>query len=312
MSRIPGAAGKNPFEMSPRTPGPLGINDAASPAAPESLRGDTPGALGVNDHAEPVKSAKLSMHKDEVERFLDSVCDWHDLSIPGAPIAFNWPGHRDMTDKSVADFRIDDFKDFMPPSKTGVRERLLAVLRDVSGEGGFGEVQWTDITLRQYTDDKEQSTHFMAVKGQKQSDAYKAGMAKIFGPVDDAASLFRDPSNDIKRIGTKLGNGVHPLQDSFSPTHCSREDRSAGRSVITEIFVWAEQDKKVHEAGDLKWQDPATGGLSKLGDTVVDATKMLFAYFALSALGQRKEAAEKKVDLIDKYLVASGKVLEGL
>lgn len=241
----------------------------------------------------------------ELNDFLDSVCNWETLSIPGAPMAFDWPGHRDMTDKSVADFRVDDFKDFMPPSKEAVRNRLIAVLTDLSGQGAFGEVQLTDITLRQYTDDKEQSTHFMAIRGQSQSDAYKAGLAKMWQPVNEAIGSFRDPASDIKRIGTKLGNGLHPLQDSFSPTHCKREQRG-DKSVIVEIFAWDDQDKEEHKAGDLKWKNDS-GGLSVLGETVVDATKMMLAYFVLGALGQNTEAARKKFDLVGKYFVASGR-----
>ncbi len=304
-----GPTGQNPFEMAPRTPGSLGVNDAASPGAPFALRGDTPGSLGVNDHAAPIINAKrppAGHPKGGWSAFLDSVCDWNSLYISGAPIAFNWPGHRDITDKSVADFRTNDLNGILPPSKSGVRERLLSVLRDLSGEGGFGEVQWTDITLRQYTDDREQSTHFMAVKGQSLPDAYKAGMAKIFGPVDAAIALFQDPVSDVKKIATKLGNGIHPLQDSFSETHCKREARGDG-SAIVGIFVWDEQDKKVHSAGDEKWQNSG-GGLSAIGDTAVDATKMILAYFVLGALGKREEAARKKVDLIGKYLVAAGPV----
>jgi hypothetical protein len=309
MSTKAGPTGKNPFEMAPRTPGSLGVNDAASPGAPIALRGDTPGSLGVNDHAAPIGNAKRppdSQPKGGWGEFLDSVCDWDSLSIPGAPIAFNWFGHRDITDKSVADFRTNDLSGLLPPDKSGVRQRLLSVLSDLSGEGGFGEVQWTDITLRQYTDDREQSTHFMAVKGQSLPAAYKAGMAKIFGPVDEAIALFRDPLGDVKKIATKLGNGIHPLQDSFSETHCKREERGDG-SAIVGIFVWEDQDKKVHEAGDLKWQNSG-GGLSAIGDTAADATKMILAYFVLGAVGKREDAARKKVDLIGKYLVASGPV----
>jgi hypothetical protein len=51
-STAPGTLGKDaPGTLVPaRTPGPLGVNDAADPnvrAAP----GDTPGALGINDAA---------------------------------------------------------------------------------------------------------------------------------------------------------------------------------------------------------------------------------------------------------------------
>jgi hypothetical protein len=53
MSRSPGPHGTDPFAASPRTPGPLGHNDAADPNRRHSQRGDTPGPLGVNDHADP-------------------------------------------------------------------------------------------------------------------------------------------------------------------------------------------------------------------------------------------------------------------
>ncbi len=43
--------GMDPFQLSPRTPGSLGIKDAAAPFGPSGLFGDTPGSLGVNDHA---------------------------------------------------------------------------------------------------------------------------------------------------------------------------------------------------------------------------------------------------------------------
>jgi hypothetical protein len=305
MSRPTGPIGKHPFQMAPRTPGLLGINDAASPDARDALSGDTPGSLGVNDRAGAITKRKRK-HLTQLDDFLDSVCDWETLRIPGAPIAFDWPGHRDMTDRSIADFQAGEFKDFLPPSKEGVRNRLIAVLTDLSGQGAFGEVQLTDITLRQYTDDREQSTHFMAFRGQSQSDAYKAGLAKIWQRVDEAIGLFRNPTSDVKKIGTKLGNGLHPLQDSFSPTHCRREPRGDG-SAIVEIFVWADQKKAAHEAGDVTWKNDA-GGLSALGLTVVDATKMMLAYFVLGAVGKNREAAQKKVELVGKYFVASGRV----
>jgi GH24 family phage-related lysozyme (muramidase) len=53
MSRQPGPYGRNPHLSSPRTPGSLGINDAASPDGPDWLVGDTPGSLGLNDWADP-------------------------------------------------------------------------------------------------------------------------------------------------------------------------------------------------------------------------------------------------------------------
>jgi len=45
--------GLDPFGLCPFTPGPLGVNDAASPGKPADLWGDTPGPLGCNDYAAP-------------------------------------------------------------------------------------------------------------------------------------------------------------------------------------------------------------------------------------------------------------------
>jgi hypothetical protein len=45
--------GLDPRTMCTLSPGPLGINDAASPDTPDWFRGDNPGPLGCNDHADP-------------------------------------------------------------------------------------------------------------------------------------------------------------------------------------------------------------------------------------------------------------------
>lgn len=45
--------GRDGNDVSPRTPGALGSNDAASPDSPVALTGDTPGALGRNDWGDP-------------------------------------------------------------------------------------------------------------------------------------------------------------------------------------------------------------------------------------------------------------------
>jgi hypothetical protein len=54
-SRIPGPIGVDPKKRSAVTPPPLGVNDAASPDAPQGLIGDTPGPLGVGDSADPTQ-----------------------------------------------------------------------------------------------------------------------------------------------------------------------------------------------------------------------------------------------------------------
>src|SRR5438034_583374 len=47
-SRRCGLLGSDPELNSPRTPGPLGHNDAARPFTPRHLIGDTPSSLGSN------------------------------------------------------------------------------------------------------------------------------------------------------------------------------------------------------------------------------------------------------------------------
>ena len=52
-SRKPGPQGADPWNPSPRTPGPLGTNhDAADPGIPKWFVGSTPGPLGYNDYAD--------------------------------------------------------------------------------------------------------------------------------------------------------------------------------------------------------------------------------------------------------------------
>jgi hypothetical protein len=57
MAKLTGPLGRNPFLDFPRTPGPLGVNDAAAPNSPAWLIGDTPGPLGEADWADPDHAA---------------------------------------------------------------------------------------------------------------------------------------------------------------------------------------------------------------------------------------------------------------
>ena len=59
MSQIPGPLkfDRPSEQLPPRTPGPLGHNDAGDPDAGAAL-GDTPGSLGINDHAAALVSGE--------------------------------------------------------------------------------------------------------------------------------------------------------------------------------------------------------------------------------------------------------------
>jgi hypothetical protein len=187
MSKFPRPTGANPlFELS-RAPGPLGVNDSASPNRPNWLLGDTPGPLGSNDHAAAIAASALRptaalprRNTIRWEKFLDSVCDWD--AISGPPIAWQSSAHYRITTDAA---RNSLLREMLPPRDA--RRRLLAILSVLPSE-----VVMTDITLEQYSDSgwlghkllsqAGQATHFMANKGQSQRVAYAAGLRKIFQP----------------------------------------------------------------------------------------------------------------------------------
>jgi hypothetical protein len=67
MSRKPGPQGHDPRSplLPDRTPGTLGVRDAAEPGASADL-GDTPGSLGLNDGAERQASGRWLVAKSQV------------------------------------------------------------------------------------------------------------------------------------------------------------------------------------------------------------------------------------------------------
>ncbi len=313
MSRIAGPTGQNNLGSALRARGTLGMND-------DGPLGDTPGTLGVNDHAAALAkngaATKSRAAKDgDLDRFLNSVCDWKNLSVPGPMLAWNSTGHWNMTGDAVSDFSSN--RDFMPPKTSLVRYKLLLLLKKLPAN-----VVLTDITIEQYSDTKlghvllsqtGQATHFMANKGQPQFSAYQAGLKKVFGPVYEAVTLFTgsfallsDALTD--EAGVRLGDGLHALQDSFSPAHVKRMKRGE-QWLIEELFVWNEQKKEDHEAGDESWRN-SDGTLSDLGRAVEDATKMMLAYFVLRVVGKRGEADKKQAELMQKYFQAALSILQ--
>jgi hypothetical protein len=81
-ARRPGPTNQNPFSRfkAPRTPGPLGRNDAADPETLTS-RGETPGSLGLNDDAlydvsrmvDPMDFDYLVRHHESKSHLVESV-----------------------------------------------------------------------------------------------------------------------------------------------------------------------------------------------------------------------------------------------
>ncbi len=202
-------------------------------------------------------------------------------------------------------------QEILPPEH--VRRRLLSVLKSLS----IAVVE-ADITIEQYSDTKAgkklglsqtgQASHFMANKGQSQRDAYVYGLAKVFNNTNQAIILFKQMKNDADFGGATraLAEGIHALQDSFSPAHVVRT-KQGNKYVISQILVWSEQQKAQHEAGDQSWKLP-DGKLSPLGQECYVATTVLLAYFVLSVLNKDDEAQKQRLILLDRYFSTAFRV----
>src|SRR5262245_48498995 len=122
VSRTPGPTLSDSLSrrLPPRTPGPLGVRDAAEPFSGASL-GDTHGSLGINDHASALSGGRRQAVKPLTSRgdaalnkFLDSVCDWNHL--PGPALAWESKAHFSMTSRAaVSDAEDLMMEDVLPP-----------------------------------------------------------------------------------------------------------------------------------------------------------------------------------------------------
>jgi len=204
----------------------------------------------------------------------------------------------------------------LPPQD--VRRRVLKVLSKLPND-----VVATDVTLEQFSDSKRghkylsqygQATHFMANKGQSQRTAYAAGVEKVFGPAERAVKLFKKIADDsdlatrtaspLDDVSVALADGVHALQDSFSPTHVQR-DKLGDKFVIMRLQVWSEQDKKDHKAGDESWKGK-DGKLTPLGQACREATLTLLSYFIFRVINKDADAERQRRLLMDKYFCPAG------
>jgi nucleoid-associated protein YgaU len=234
-------------------------------------------------------AASLSSSDPVWNDFLDSVCDWDHL--PGPALAWNSEGHRDMTSRAaVSDAEDMMMQDSLPPKF--MRERIYAVLKLLP----TGVVN-VDVTPEQWTD-MGQSQHFMRFKGQSKTAAFRMGLQKVLGPLAAAIRAFQNQKS-ASDVSSVLAESVHALQDSFSPAHVERTVKGK-KLVITDIFIWADQDKKKHEAGDETWKN-ADGSYSSLGQECVKATQFLLGVFILQAINRDDDASKVRSNLLDQY-----------
>ena len=175
------------------------------------------------------------------------------------------------------------------------------------------DVVATDVTMEQFSDSSfghrflaqtGQATHFMRNKGQSVANAYGMGIEKVFGPCERAIAAFRQANvgdQNTRGVGTlsdiaiSLGDSIHALQDSFSPAHTRRRVEN-DRWLIVDIYVWSEQNKKDHEAGDEQWRN------SDVGRACIAATILLLRYFIFSVINKTTEASRQRELLMKGYM----------
>jgi nucleoid-associated protein YgaU len=197
-----------------------------------------------------------------------------------------------MTSRAaVSDAEDLMMEDVLPPKF--LRDPIYAVLKLLPPD-----VVYTDVTPAQYMD-IGQAQHFMRYGGQSKIAAYRIGLQKILAPLASAVSAFknRESADDIAPV---LAESVHALQDSFSPGHVERTLRGK-KLVITDICIWADQDKKKHEVADTTWQN-ADGSLTPLGQECVAATRLLLGVFIQQAIKRDDDASRVRSNLLDQYL----------
>ena len=115
--------------------------------------------------------------------------------------------------------------------------------------------------------------------------------------------------SDIGQVSDALGDGIHALQDSFSPAHVQRT-KVGNKLVIMRIKVWGEQDKKDHAAGDRSWED-ASGSLTELGQACKEATIALLTYFIFSVINKDRDAERFRRLLMDTFLCPANSSISG-
>src|SRR5689334_9972635 len=92
-----------------------------------------------------------------------------------------------------------------------------------------------------------------------------------------AVQVFRGTGDYDTPSWQELGNALHALQDSFSPSHVVRDFGSGAgpAGVITYVKVYDGLEKEGHEEGDVEWLGSGPGGFSPLGRLAIEACKAL-------------------------------------
>jgi hypothetical protein len=168
--------------------------------------------------------------------------------------------------------------------------------------------------------DTGQRHHFMRYEGQTDWGAYtdgkswiiEKGLAAANGlkPRIDCFDLYRERNNYREfascfksgDVEEPLGDALHALQDSFSPSHT---DREKGSLIITRVHTFSLGDKE-HGKLDKSWSKD--GRFSDLADAAVNASVALMRAVVTAASSQNLSdtwlsSAEK--DVFEPYLKTS-------
>ncbi len=104
-----------------------------------------------------------------------------------------------------------------------------------------------------------------------------------------AVQVFRGTGDGDTPSWQELGNALHALQDSFSPSHVVRDFGSGAgpAGLISYVKVYDGPEKEGHEEGDIAWLGSGPGGFSPLGRLAIEACKALLLVVIRSATESR-------------------------
>jgi hypothetical protein len=95
--------------------------------------------------------------------------------------------------------------------------------------------------------------------------------------------------NPLIDVAGPLGDALHALQNSYSPAH-TRRKKVGERWIIDDIFVWAHQKFKAHQADDTKWKT------DELGKEAIVASRELIGRVVASSVMRMEHEVKWKWD----------------
>ncbi len=129
------------------------------------------------------------------------------------------------------------------------------------------------------------TAYFGAATARTLQPAARMGSASPVAAERLAVQVFRGDGDGDTPSWQELGNAIHALQDSFSPSHAVRDfgKGTPPAGVISFVKVYDGHEKEGHEEGDIAWRGSGPGGFSPLGRHAIEACKALIQLVLRSA-----------------------------